>query len=412
MICTPVNVCKSTESVIIVCKKQSIIYSLSQISKHSLCSHSVLLPTFLNELTQRTNRKRYVRTCSNVYTGNLSDRNFKIGKCITGNAFCKIYSTEAKVGISIKVVESQITWEKMRHSFTSIFLTNQLQKESLIKEYQQYISCRGFSYRQNKQLRLLIDLLINLMLLSYSLQTFLKMANTSFNISDLVNQNGETVPLHSEHDKLIDYTIMCLAVLAVIVNSSLLFSMCKNNTIKNRIFIAAYAIGTGTTGLAFVIGYYYRIINHDVRFHTTSLRICMTKTPHISLYVVGDTLMAISILCMSVERLLSVHLAMHFRHLNSKIHLLLIVTTFLWPTIQLLAVWFSIADPEHWNSKVPAVCFLRTTVPKRTYAVHNFISCISGAVSVVFLITAVLCLHYRKAEIASVRSVQFSSLSP
>ncbi|KAL1239594.1 ATP-dependent Clp protease ATP-binding subunit ClpX [Trichinella pseudospiralis] len=192
------------------------------------------------------------------------------------------------------------------------------------------------------------------------------MANTSFNISDLVNQNGETVPLHSEHDKLIDYTIMCLAVLAVIVNSSLLFSMCKNNTIKNRIFIAAYAIGTGTTGLAFVIGYYYRIINHDVRFHTTSLRICMTKTPHISLYVVGDTLMAISILCMSVERLLSVHLAMHFRHLNSKIHLLLIVTTFLWPTIQLLAVWFSIADPEHWNSKVPAVCFLRTTVPKRT----------------------------------------------
>ncbi|KRZ17993.1 hypothetical protein T11_4502 [Trichinella zimbabwensis] len=174
----------------------------------------------------------------------------------------------------------------------------------------------------------------------YSLQTFLKtsffkMANMSFNISDLANQNGEAVHLHT------------------------------------------YAIGTSTTGLAFAIGYCYRIINHDVRFKTTSLRICMTKSPHISLYVVGDTLMAISILCMSIERLLSVHLAIHFRHLNSKIHFLLIVTTFLWPTIHLLAVWFSIADPKQWNSKVPAICFLRTTVPKRI-----------------------------KAEIASVRTVQ------
>ncbi|KAL1232598.1 ATP-dependent helicase/nuclease subunit [Trichinella spiralis] len=136
------------------------------------------------------------------------------------------------------------------------------------------------------------------------------MDNKSFNISDLANQNGKTVQPHGEHDTSIDYTIMCLSILAVIVNASLLFSMYKNNTMRNRIFITAYAIGTSTTGLAFAIGYYYRIINHGVRFQTTSLRICMTKTPHISL----------------------------------------------------------IADPKHWNSKVPAVCFLRTTVPKRIKA--------------------------------------------
>ncbi|KRZ91889.1 hypothetical protein T08_3881 [Trichinella sp. T8] len=229
-----------------------------------IATHPVLLLRFLNELARHTNRRRYVRTCSD--------------KCMILN-------------LSLIIVQKPKSF-KLKYK-------NKAQKS---------IAKKG---------------------------SLIKMANKSFNISDLANQNGETVQLHT------------------------------------------YAIGTSTTGLAFAIGYYYRIINHDIRFQTTSLRICMTKTPHISLYVVGDTLMAISVLCMSAERLLSVHLAMHLRHLNSKIHLLLTVTTFLWPTIHLLAVWFSIADPEHWNSKVPAVCFLRTTVPKRI-----------------------------KAEIASIRSVQ------
>ncbi|KRY56174.1 hypothetical protein T03_14183 [Trichinella britovi] len=230
-----------------------------------IATHPVLLLRFLNELARHTNRRRYVRTCSD--------------KCMQ-----RICLTEIS---------------KQRNASQETFSAKFIQ------------------------------------LVNFKKGSLIKMANKSFNISDLANQNGETVQLHT------------------------------------------YAIGTSTTGLAFAIGYYYRIINHDIRFQTTSLRICMTRTPHISLYVVGDTLMAISVLCMSAERLLSVHLAMHLRHLNSKIHLLLTVTTFLWPTIHLLAVWFSIADPEHWNSKVPAVCFLRTTVPKRI-----------------------------KAEIASIRSVQ------
>uniref|UniRef100_A0A5S6QGV8 G-protein coupled receptors family 1 profile domain-containing protein n=1 Tax=Trichuris muris TaxID=70415 RepID=A0A5S6QGV8_TRIMR len=200
------------------------------------------------------------------------------------------------------------------------------------------------------------------------------------------------------------YVNVALGVTAFFSNICFLAVTLREKPMKRtQKLVAAYAVGCATSGAGFAAAFTRRILLHCKDMEYTPIE-CMYRTPHLSLYAVGEAFTTFCVLFMSVDRLVAILYSNRMnqwkKYLTNRllfIAVALTVTDVLW-------AWISA-----WNKGeelIPAYCY-RVKVVSNTYYLTHFICCgVFGYITLILYCIALAVLKRMRSTSHGIRSIQ------
>ncbi|KRY22920.1 hypothetical protein T12_3972 [Trichinella patagoniensis] len=172
---------------------------------------------------------------------------------------------------------------------------------------------------------------------------------------------------------------------------------------QSQRFIAGSALGSAFLGAGF-ISFYLRIVLITDLKATLEPKQCLTQSPHITFYVLGDTILAISVFSSSVERLIAVSKTRVCNKLRSKAVSVLQVMIAILSLIDLILCWYCTFYKQQIH--VSVICIEREVFPKELYTVHFFCISLLGFVTVILFLLAAILLKRNRSTCRGIRQLQ------
>ncbi|KRZ35084.1 hypothetical protein T4B_3086 [Trichinella pseudospiralis] len=172
---------------------------------------------------------------------------------------------------------------------------------------------------------------------------------------------------------------------------------------QSQRFIAGSALGSAFLGAGF-ISFYMRIMLITDLTETLEPKQCFIQSPQITFYVLGDTILAISVFSSSVERLIAVLETSVNHKFRSKIVLMLQLITAMLSLTDLILCWYCTFHKQQIH--VSITCIEREVLPKELYTMHFLCISLLGFVTVIlFLLTAIF-LKKNRSTCRGIRQLQ------
>ncbi|KRX58611.1 hypothetical protein T09_12965 [Trichinella sp. T9] len=172
---------------------------------------------------------------------------------------------------------------------------------------------------------------------------------------------------------------------------------------QSQRFIAGSALGSAFLGAGF-ISFYLRIVLITDLKATLEPKQCLTQSPHITFYVLGDTILAISVFSSSVERLIAVSKTRVCNKLRSKAVSVLQVMIAILSLIDLILCWYCTFYKQQIH--VSVICIEREVFPKELYTMHFFCISLLGFVTVILFLLAAIFLKRNRSTCRGIRQLQ------
>ncbi|KRX40960.1 hypothetical protein T05_10722 [Trichinella murrelli] len=172
---------------------------------------------------------------------------------------------------------------------------------------------------------------------------------------------------------------------------------------QSQRFIAGSALGSAFLGAGF-ISFYLRIVLITDLKATLEPKQCLTQSPHITFYVLGDTILAISVFSSSVERLIAVSKTRVCNKLRSKAVSVLQVMIAILSLIDLILCWYCTFYKQQIH--VSVICIEREVFPKELYTMHFFCVSLLGFVTVILFLLAAIFLKRNRSTCRGIRQLQ------
>ncbi|KAL1241092.1 Cannabinoid receptor [Trichinella spiralis] len=192
--------------------------------------------------------------------------------------------------------------------------------------------------------------------------------------------------------------------LCIVSNLLLFFVILSEKKLRqSQRFIAGSALGSVFLGAGF-ISFYLRIVLITDLKATLEPKQCLTQSPHITFYVLGDTILAISVFSSSVERLIAVSKTRVYNKLRSKAVSMLQVMIAILSLIDLILCWYCTFYKQQIH--VSVICIEREVLPKELYTMHFFCISLLGSVTVILFLLAAILLKRNRSTCRDIRQLQ------
>ncbi|KRX16416.1 hypothetical protein T07_1965 [Trichinella nelsoni] len=172
---------------------------------------------------------------------------------------------------------------------------------------------------------------------------------------------------------------------------------------QSQRFIAGSALGSAFLGAGF-ISFYLRIVLITDLKETLEPKQCLIQSPHITFYVLGDTILAISVFSSSVERLIAVSKTTVCDKLRSKVVSMLQVMIAILSLTDLILCWYCTFYKQQIH--VSVICTEREVLPKELYTMHFFCISLLGFVTVILFFLAAILLKKNRSTCRGIRQLQ------
>ncbi|CDW53082.1 hypothetical protein TTRE_0000134501 [Trichuris trichiura] len=200
------------------------------------------------------------------------------------------------------------------------------------------------------------------------------------------------------------YVNVAFGVIAFLSNICFLAVMLREKPMKRtQKLVAAYAVACATSGAGFAAAFTRRILLHCKDMEYTPIE-CMYRTPHLTLYAVGEAFTTFCVFFMSVDRLVAIIYSsrMHQwkKYLTNRLLFIAIALT----VADVLWAWISA-----WNKGkelIPAYCY-RVKVVSNAYYLTHFVCCgVFGYITLITYCIALAMLKKMRSTSRGIRSIQ------
>ncbi|CDW59113.1 hypothetical protein TTRE_0000744301 [Trichuris trichiura] len=234
-----------------------------------------------------------------------------------------------------------------------------------------------------------------------------QISKTIANLSQEVLNLTSNVTEKESNDATFEQTVrnwifVVSGILAIFANSALLTLIYRSNDVKARNkFIAGYALGSAVLGVGYIVNHGRQLEPSFQWPENMSPLECMVQCFNITLFKIGDLLVVISILYMSIDGLTAIVPGVNPYTKEKVINGLVWFTGFV-IALDVMFAWISAAV----NKTVLPICYHRAMVGEYSFLIHYWGLVCMGYLSTIFYVIAIIMLKRRKASSSGIREIQ------
>ncbi|KRZ61401.1 hypothetical protein T02_14253, partial [Trichinella nativa] len=193
-------------------------------------------------------------------------------------------------------------------------------------------------------------------------------------------------------------------IIAFISNVCLLAVVLRERQIKRtQKLVAAYAVGCAISGAGFAAAFIRRITIICKQNYIMPLE-CMYKTPHLTLYAIGESLTSLCVFFMSIDRLVAIIYSNKIKQWKKYLTNRLLVLTVILTSADVLWAWMSAW--QKGNRLILALCYRAQVVSSTYYVTHFLWSSILGYVTLILYSFTIAFLRKKRSTSSGIRSIQ------
>uniref|UniRef100_A0A5S6QTW4 G-protein coupled receptors family 1 profile domain-containing protein n=1 Tax=Trichuris muris TaxID=70415 RepID=A0A5S6QTW4_TRIMR len=191
-------------------------------------------------------------------------------------------------------------------------------------------------------------------------------------------------------------------ILGIFTNAGLLTLIYRSNDVKARNkFIAGYALGSAVLGVGYIVDHARQLEpSFEWPVNMSPLN-CMISCFNITLFKIGDLLVVISILYMSIDGLTAIIPGINPYTKEKAVNALGWLTAMV-IVLDVVLAWISAA----LNKTILPICYHRAIVGEYSFLIHYWGLVCMGYLSTIFYVIAIIMLKRRKAASSGIREIQ------